>query len=110
MSVSAKETDPMIWDEFFSIRTRSHNREAVRNAAGVERDNIRSSGSGKDLIYPYAMNEQIHELYRLENYFRAGVSVATDSIDWRIAIADIFCEGSQGKCHQEKRRGRSFTD
>lgn len=42
----------------------------------------------------YAMNEQIHELYRLENHFRAGVSVATDSIDWRIAIADIFCDGS----------------
>lgn len=64
----------------------------------------------RERIYLYAMNEQIHELYRLENHFRAGVSVATDSIDWRIAIADIFCDGSQGKCHQEKRGGRSFTD
>lgn len=48
------------------------------------------------------MNEQIHELYRLENHFRAGVSVATDSIDWR--IADIFCDGSQGKLNATKRR------
>lgn len=46
-------------------------------------------GLGK---YPYAMNEQIHELYRLENNFRAG-----GSYWWRIAIADIadiFCDGS----------------
>lgn len=35
----------------------------------------------RERIYLYAMNEQIHELYRLENNFRAGVSVATDSID-----------------------------
>lgn len=35
----------------------------------------------RERIYLYAMNEQIHELYRLENHFRAGVSVATDSID-----------------------------
>jgi len=47
---------------------------------------------------------QIHELYRLEkNSFRAGISVAIDSIEWRIAIADILCDGSQGKCHQEVR-------
>lgn len=42
-----------LWDEFFSIKTRSHNREAVRNAAGVERDQIRSSASGKDLPLCY---------------------------------------------------------
>ena len=60
----------------------------------------------RERIYLYAMNEQIHELYQLENYFRVGVSVVTDSIDWRIVIADIFCDGSQGKGHQEIRVGR----
>lgn len=33
-------------------------------------------------------------------------SIVTDSIDWRIAIADIFCDGSRGKGHQEIRVGR----
>lgn len=35
----------------------------------------------RERIYLYAMNEQIHELYQLENDFRVGVSVVTDSID-----------------------------
>lgn len=56
----------------------------------------------RERIYLYAMNEQIHELYRLENNFRAGVSVATDSIDWRIAIADSVMEA---KGNATKRRG-----
>jgi hypothetical protein len=61
-------------------------------------------GLGKD---PYAMNEQIHELYRLENHFRAGVSVATDE---GLLLLTLLTSSVMEACHQEKRRGRSFTD
>lgn len=61
-------------------------------------------GLGK---YPYAMNEQIHELYRLENNFRAGVSVATDE---GLLLLTLLTSSVMEACHQEKRRGRSFTD